>query len=302
MVTRDGELGNMPRIMAVDIITDDGLDPTKAFADATWRANPRLSPSSFRVSNGWTLGKIIVDARAGWDGCDNAYEAGCNGVVMSLTSFEQRPESLPLGAVTFLELPQGTAWVGMCDVVILRLTTFPIVDDFIPLEQAVRDGHVSLYGVAVPPVTDLAAILDVSNKAAEAVWGRRKRSALKALMTPINLAEQAAFRVPCTMDKTEPVSLLELAARRDMLVLAERSTLWRGPWGEMDANHPKAHHLLAQRLPNHQHLAPMAQAWMVASSIPGVTGVVVEHAELCDIRQVMECADIRDVKNVCDGA
>jgi hypothetical protein len=175
------------------------------------------------------------------------------------------------------------------------------------LEQAVKEDVIAFYGLTSTGWDDLAGHIAAADDAAATVWGRRKRCNLKALMAPFNMAEQHAAREKITYHGTEAVSLLELAARRSMLVLADRPTLWHGPWGLCDiieTTNPtslKAQALLASRLPNPWPTLPVAvQAWGVVSSMAGVTSAVVNTSPSNCIlfQQAMEQPDIVDMAHV----
>lgn len=103
------------------------------------------------------------------------------------------------------------------------------------LEHACKDGKIGYYGVSSntigdapdsPVAVNLATLAACADAAAQAAWGRRKRSQFRVLQMPLNLLETNAVFVPNTeavsFSGTETVSALELAARRNMTVLTNR--------------------------------------------------------------------------------
>lgn len=289
----------------VTFLSTDEPDTTKAFADAAWVANPRISPSSWRVAQGFTLSKLTFDARASLKGWAEATAAGCNTVLLSAVTAPLLTHK-PQGTIAILETATPTTIPQGIDIVL----TLPTPNPWHTLEQAVHDGHIAFYGLTSTGWDDLASHLAAADDAAATVWGRRKRNSLKALMLPFNLAEQHAARELTTHHGLEAVSPLELAARRSMLVLADRPTLWHGPWGLADIlNNPEistnAQHLLTTRMPTPwKNLPPEVQAWGLASSMAGVTSTVITPTAQnlgSLIALAMEQPDIVDMAAVLNG-
>lgn len=304
-MTQPANSGNMSPMTNVTFISTDAPDPTKAFADAAWVANPRISPSSWRVAQGYTFSKLTFDARASLKGWPKATAAGCNTVLLSAVTAPLLTHK-PAGTVAVLETASPTAIPEGMDIVL----TLPNPANWLVLEQAVKDNHIAFYGLTSTGWDDLASHLTAADDAAATVWGRRKRSGLKALMVPFNLAEQHAARELVTYHNTEAVSPLELAARRNMLVLADRPTLWHGPWGLADIlTHPEiapnAQLLLTTRLPTPwKTLPPNIQAWALASSMAGITSTVITSPAQnlgSLITLTMEQPDIVDMAAVLNG-
>ena len=110
-----------------------------------------------------------------------------------------------------------------------------LVSAFTALEDLAREGKVVRYGVSsntlgTPPHfddhLDLARLAAAADAAAQAAWGRRKRSLFRVIELPMNLLELGPLRHDNTTAKTfagdEAVPVLELAARRHMGVLVNR--------------------------------------------------------------------------------
>ncbi|MFZ2587490.1 MAG: hypothetical protein WAZ18_05170 [Alphaproteobacteria bacterium] len=284
----------------IHIHTTESTDPTQTFAHTAWKENPRLSPSSYRSAQGLTLSKLTYDARISLEHWPQAIASGCNIILLSATTAPNLTHK-PEGTLAVLEtlnphtIPEG----------IDILLTPPNPDAYEPLEQAVKDGHILFYGLTCTGWEDINAHLIMAEAAAHTVWGRRKRPELKALMVPFNLAEQHAAREATTTHGTEPVSPLELAARRSMLVLADRPTLWHGPWGlcdVTDSTNPtalKAQALLTSRLPAAFNSLPTSvQSWMVATSMPGIASATASPQHCHLFQQALEQPDIPDIASI----
>lgn len=233
----------MPAMTKVAFTDTTGPDATKLYADRRWRGNPRISPSSWRASQGMTVGKVAFDARRGLDGLAEAVKAGCNLLVAA-------PETLRAleAAIIKSRMPREAlvvVCVGHPDALVEGpdAWVWPLAQDgaddhlaqLTRLERAVKERTLAFYGVAgADGAFDLAAWLDLAGQAALAVWERRKRSALRLVMVPLNMVELSALHQAATRHKDEAVSVLELAARLDLMVVADRALAWRGGWGEVD--------------------------------------------------------------------
>lgn len=210
---------------------DEGSEPTAAYAAARWRENPRISPSSWRVAQGVTLGKVVCDGRAGWAGWNEAFAVGCNGLLVRAEDVA-RVAARQDGMVVIVEAAAGEVVAG-ADVVLWRVQE-GVEIDFAPLEAAVRAGEIRFYGVAMAADGDLGAWLAQADDAAARVWGRRKRSQLRAVMVQVNVTDGRAWQVAESRHKDEKVSVLELAARLGLLVVVEAATRWPTALGVVD--------------------------------------------------------------------
>jgi hypothetical protein len=210
--------------------TDNHAEPTKGYADARWHANPRLSPSSWRASQGFTVGKVAFDGRQSLEGLAAAMEVGCNLVVagrMTLkdaAAMAERPAMLVAGFGAMDDYLEGAdAWLWPVG------PTTAVAEGFVTLERKVKDGELAFYGIALADgAADLGAWLERAGAAAEQVWGRKKRSALRLVMVPVNPLEMAAVHAGASTHKGESVSVLELAARLDLMVIADHALAWAG--------------------------------------------------------------------------
>lgn len=209
--------------MAVSILShgndDTGQSPTQRYAEARWRERPAISPSSWRVSQGWTLGKLVHDARVDVRGVEAALREGCNGVLVSdatASDVLRLAECWPGGRDEVVVMAEGV--VAGADVVFLRVWD---MEAFERCEAHVKEGRLGLYGVVVDARTDMDAVVRMAGDAAAAVWGRRKRPMLRALLLPLDAGDIACAVEPATLHKEEQVSVLEYAARMDFLVVAE---------------------------------------------------------------------------------
>lgn len=207
---------------------EDGPTPTKAYADACWQANPRLSPDWWREAHGYTLGRMALDWRN--DIHQTAHLAtGSNLILTSPATHAQALATVaatlpnPAAAVTCLVTPGLPAQPG-ATYVLWQPTTNP--EDaqlqLTHLENLARSGAIEAYGLSLAtlPQPALGAWLEAATSAAEAAWGRKKRPALRLLHLPLCLTNLTALTEPTETHKDEPVSLLELAARLGLTVIA----------------------------------------------------------------------------------
>lgn len=209
--------------MAVSILShgndDTGQSPTQRYAEARWRERPAISPSSWRVSQGWTLGKVVHDARVDVRGVEAALREGCNGILVSgATAGEvlKLAEGWPGGREELVVIAEGL--VEGADVALLHVWDQAILER---CEAWVKDGKLALYGVVADAATDLDAVVRMAAEAAAVVWGRRKRPMLRAVSMQLDAGDLACALAPATHHKEEHVSVLEYAARMDFLVVAE---------------------------------------------------------------------------------
>lgn len=235
----------MPRVVLyrqdkamVNVQFSDADDsPTQAYALARWRENPKISPSSWRQALGCTVGKVAFDGRCGLEGLAEAVGAGCNMIVVPALQMATVVEKLNVGdierdQVVIVAVGVPEAFVDGADWWLWPVGgEAPDAARLVRLEQAVREGALGAYGVSGEAEMDLAAWMAAAEQAAEAVWHRKKRSGLRVVEVPLNGAEQVALRGANGRGKE---SVLDMAARRGMAVLARRADRWGGPWGEVE--------------------------------------------------------------------
>jgi hypothetical protein len=231
MMTRVALCGQDEAMVQV-MFDDSDTSPTQAYALARWRENPRISPSSWRQALGRTVGKVAFDGRCGLQGLQEVLAVGCNVVLAPAAALEdvlavvdaRRDEVVVVGFGAAEEYRDGADW-WLCPAQGLLSDALEV------LERAVKEGRLEAYGISGEADVDLARWLAASAKVAEKVWGRRKRGGLRVVEVPLNGAEQVALRGP---DGNAEASILELAARQGMVVMAQRAAHWRGPWGEVE--------------------------------------------------------------------
>lgn len=219
----------------------DASDATKAYADGCWRENPRISPDSWRLSHGWTVGKLWADGRDGvLPEVAEAWAAGMNGVLVTPESWPQwrdvlarfGRESVVTGCVAAAvdEVPEGVDFA---------LWRWEARDDaawrsgFAGLEFLVQQGRLAGYGVALGEnIFDISGLWPAAQAAAAGVWGRRKRPAWRMLSLPLGIGARAWLEDPVCALPEGGVSGLEWAARQDFLVLAEGADAVLTPAGD----------------------------------------------------------------------
>jgi|GEM_PF-2262324 len=237
-------------------------DPTKNYADALWRQNPKLSPNAWRLVAGRTVGKIA--GRVASPFCQaqaphiaDALNNGINLWFISITDFTAlktftealNSTQIPRDALTLIyDYPLSAANQLEAELELLPApngisftspetpTENELLAAFTAAETAIKQGKMHFYGLTLaglaapedtPQHLNLATVIDAANTGAKAAYGRRKRSMIRTLNTPLNLLELGALRhaahtaeeIGGTQTK---VSLLELAARANIAVTAER--------------------------------------------------------------------------------
>ena len=108
-------------------------------------------------------------------------------------------------------------------------------ESFVFLEQQVKEGTISFYGVSSntfgspddhPDYIDLSRLNQTAANAAAKAWGRKKRSMFRCIEMPMNIMELGALHqennTAQTFDGEERVSVLELASRMHLNVLTNR--------------------------------------------------------------------------------
>lgn len=203
----------------VQVAIEDSTDAYAAWAAARWRENPRISPSSWRVAQGLTLSKVVFDGRQSMAAWPAAKVAGCNAVLVAAADVAQAAGVD--GVAVMAEM--GDAAVPACEVAWLRQGQ---QGRLLELETAVRDGMVGCYGVVLDDVRQLDDWRRAADDVVPTVWGRRKRSGLRALRLEVNPLHAAGWQVPAVCHGEERVSALEWAARLGILVVAEHATCW----------------------------------------------------------------------------
>lgn len=195
--------------------------PSRAYAEAAWRANPQISPSWWRENLGYTHSKLAYDGRS----VRLAPRLVAQGVNLAVATPATAPLGAPAGVVSLLQSadPHTPATV-------LLLPTTEVTDEallaaLVVLEQRVANGTLQAYGVADEglasriPLRPLHQLLALATQAAEQVWGRKKRANLRVLLAPLDVLDWHLLLSPTTKHKDEPVSTLELATRLGLWVL-----------------------------------------------------------------------------------
>jgi hypothetical protein len=209
--------------------SEQNMHPTQAFADLAWRANPKLSPSAYRNVLGLTVSKVAVDCSKPAADIAADIQAGLNMLVLQPADAPRVAKALKLWGGDRAGLVLGLA-MDVWDEPVFHKT----IKDFdgletvwlpklnlaaaMVLEQAIKEGQLLTYGVR--GTAHLPTALSLAEDAAKQVWGRVKRSGLRALMVPIGIGNMDAVLEPCITHKTEQVSAVEYAARMGWLVVA----------------------------------------------------------------------------------
>lgn len=214
---------------------DDAQHPSKAYADACWAANLSLSPDWWREALGYTVGKLALD----WRTAISQPEHLATGSNLILVSVATWPEVSALLAAT----PSPHAYMvvlitSTLDALPANLPAFVIWQPTSPtpenrqqalvqLEDLAKTGQIEAYGISMPdPVTHpLHLWLEDAAIAANTVWARRKRPALRLIHGNLDLLDLSLLTEPATLHKTETVSTLELAARLSLTLLITASAL-----------------------------------------------------------------------------
>lgn len=204
-------------------------NPSRAWVEAAWRENPAISPSWWRENLGFTHSKFICDAR---DAAEVTLPEGVNVVLSGGQDL-----ALPEGIVQLAMVSDATQPCA-ADVVLWQP---PVAADdatciaaFTVLEQRVRMGELVAYGLDEPllghmgQLRPLHAWLALAEQAAEAVWGRKKRPALRVLYTRVDALATAPLLWPSTLLKGQTVPLLEHAVHLGLWVLALPCSRQRG--------------------------------------------------------------------------
>lgn len=242
--------------------TNAPQDPTKAYADALWRENPKLSPNAWRLVAGRTVGKIA--GRVASPFCDvqaphiaASMNSGINLWFISITDFAAQKTftealnstEIPREAITLVyDYPLAAAHQLEVELDLLpppdgisftsheALTAETLTAAFTTAETAIKNGKLRFYGIThaglaapenAPHRLNLATVISAANAGATAAYGRRKRSMLRTLNAPLNLLELGALRHKThtaeELGGTQTqTSLLELAARTNLTLSAER--------------------------------------------------------------------------------
>jgi hypothetical protein len=194
--------------------------PSRQWAEAAWRANPRIAPNWWRENLGFTHSKVVLDAR---EAPSTALPEGVNVVLTA-----GAPGAWAAGVICVAVTPNPTA--AQAQVVLWQVpdqvTPQEATEQLLRLEQRVSSGEIEAYGVADDTLGTAAqrwglnTWLSLAATAAEAVWGRKKRPALKALLVPFDGVASAPLLLPSTELKGQSVPLLEQAAHLNIWVLA----------------------------------------------------------------------------------
>lgn len=204
------------------IAADEGTTPSRAWVEAAWRAAPNIHPTWWREHLGITHSKLICDVRGGL--ADDLP----HGVNVLLT--EGQHTNVSEGVIK-LAVVQDAHAKAYADVVLwqppegaddaMRLAAC------IALEVRVMRGESVAYGVSdawlgSPMQTcSLSDWLAIAAQAAEQVWGRKKRPALRAFVLNFDVLNTAPLFYPSSTHKGQQVPLLEQAVQMGLWVLAE---------------------------------------------------------------------------------
>ena len=208
----------------------DPRPATKQYADGLWAANPRLSPDWWRELQGHTVGKLALDWRTTCHQPDYLNQ-GCNLVLVSPATAAQAAQHIqaaatPAAIVTIIQgddltvLAQSAATFALWQQP-ANLAEHQRHSGLQQLEDAVRQGHIQAYGVVLGPACThpLHLWLNAAAEAAQTVYGRRKRPALRLLGAQQDLLHLDLFTHPSTLHHAEAVSALELASRLGLSTL-----------------------------------------------------------------------------------
>lgn len=202
---------------------DDPRSASKRYADALWQAHPRTSPDWWREAHGHTVGKLALDWRDSLS-APQALQQGCNLVLASAQSWPQVHATLqahpqPEACVSLLFQPDAALPAVLPNVLVWSPPSLPDTATrqatLTRLEDAVRQGHLEAYGVLFPASGSLPLHnwLEEAATAAQTVWSRKKRPALRWLALEQDLLNLDHLTAPGTRHRDEAVSTLELAAR-----------------------------------------------------------------------------------------
>lgn len=223
------------------IAADETAPADKRYADACWRANPRIAASWWREAQGHTVGKIGLDWRKRVTQ-QTLLEQGFNlvlaaeetyaGAVAAMAAAQAEEGALHLWLTTASPLmwlennpqPQpGLVLLWQPEAGGDEIGRHAVLKG---LEEACRAGKISGYGLAdadlAQPDTPLPlhGWLEEASQAAAVVWGRRKRPALRYLLANLDWLEPGWLTVENTQHHGQEVGALELAARLGLMVVA----------------------------------------------------------------------------------
>jgi hypothetical protein len=228
---------------------------TKKYADECWAAQPEISPDSWRVWEGLTLGKVtpLISAGTMQEDLDFFYANGMNGWLVTpggIESVQGWVQSQAQDVRSRVVLVGLWPWRNGTDVPSIDpvvwdavMLVWPeespdmaaLLHAFSQLEVAVRNGVLPFYGFAAEgwklkesALHFLSAgdVLARAREAAQQAWGRRKRPALRLAGVPINLLELGALHHDNTALQNpggeEKAPVLEVLARAGIGVIALR--------------------------------------------------------------------------------
>lgn len=257
----------MLQIHHADDAATDPRSPSKLYADACWAANPRLSPDWWREAQGHTFGKLALDWRTAISQPEHLL-TGCNLILASPATWPAVTATLAASPaaeafVTILVTPDATTIPTPAPTFLLwqpAASTTPQQRQtaLIQLETHVRNGTVEAYGLALDDLAThpLHHWLEDAAEAANTVWSRRKRPALRLLLTPMDMLDLTLLTAPLAKHKAEAVSTLELAARLDL------TTIITAPALPTDADlPPEALAALTQAAGAEHHLNQILGGW-----------------------------------------
>jgi hypothetical protein len=228
---------------------------TKAYADECWTKCPKISPDSWRVWEGLTLGKVapLISVGTTEADLDFFYTHGMNGWLVTpggipavqdwtrARGADVRSRIVLIGLWPWgVEMPFSPSDLILWDAVMLVWPERPLDTDaltgaFVRLEKAVREGDIQAYGFAAegwvtekgaPAFFSVGEVLTLAQEAAHQAWGRRKRPALRLAGISLNLLELGALQYGNTVlenpEGGEDVPTLETLARAGIGTVALR--------------------------------------------------------------------------------
>ena len=326
-------------------IADRGVtalgETTKGYADSCWQEQPTISPDAWRLWEGLTVNKaaFFVTRQHTLQDLAGAYEVGMNwwciapGAEAIVADFFSKQEAIVRQqiVVTLLWAWQPEEAMPALDGSDAVLLVWPeeggdvvsLADAFTELESAVQTGALVAYGFACEALggmslqsTDFSFsdVYIIAQQAAEKVWQRKKRPALRLLGVPLNVLELQAIYAPYMEHKGVAVSVLEWAVHMNIGVLALRPLMVRRESGMLVLNEklieqPEGQVLLTtlqQRVDAKDHdLNVVELALHLMASVPGVMAVLPDpifFAQPARITKIIHRGGVPDVAQVLGSA
>ncbi|MFZ2620802.1 MAG: hypothetical protein WAX89_08025 [Alphaproteobacteria bacterium] len=301
-------------------------DATKTYADTCWRANPHISPDSWREWEGFTVGKVallVTPATAPF--LRQAWEDGINLWLVLPSAIRAVAEVLRDTAIKpilvgiwpwqtntlapdFSPLPLTALLPVLPETPLAPEALLPLLEH---LENQVKQGKIGCYGLAAeglihpatsPTFLNIRTIMEHARTATHTIWQRHKRPALRLLAVPCNVLETAAVQEHNTLLTDDTLaSVVDYAVQAHLGVLALRPLTAHTPQGMAlltDATAAGQHlkTLLTPHLPTPWQDKPLASiALNAAASWPGITAAVLDMPLLDAIPPVYTGGDFADM-------